>query len=327
VICAGGALTPGTRAQARIALDHPVVARAGDRFVLRGGSPLTTIGGGIVNDPAPAGRRARPWPGSAATPRARLALILPAAGGHGVPESAIAVRTGATPAESEKLVSSLGGAAVRLDGVLYAPAVLEDLERRLVAAVDELQARDPLEPGAPLQSVRARLGAAAPLVDAALEARTRDGTLEVQGALVRRGGFRPTLDPAQARRREDLLAALRAAGREPPSVNELEVKLGPDAAVLLRMLEREQLVVAVESERYYAQEAVVELRNSLTATLSAGREYTPAELRDVLRISRKYLIPLLEYFDRTGFTRRAASGRMLSSQPSAERRAPRPAVS
>jgi selenocysteine-specific elongation factor len=312
VVCAGGALEPGTRAQARVALDHPVVARAGDRFVLRGGSPLTTLGGGIVNDPAPMGRRARPWPGSAATPRARLALILPAAGAHGVPLSGIPVRTGATPAEAAQLVDSLNGAVVRLDGVLYAPVVLEELDRRLLALVDEHQAKSPLEPGAPLQSIRAKIAAAVPLVDAALDARTRDGTLEVLGALLRRAGFRPTMDPAQSRRRDEILAALRAAGREPPSVSELDAQLGKGAAALLRMLEREQLVVAVESDRYYASEAVMELRNSLGATLSPGREYTPAELRDVLGVSRKYLIPLLEYLDRTGFTRRTAAGRKLA---------------
>ncbi|MDQ4080436.1 MAG: selenocysteine-specific translation elongation factor, partial [Gemmatimonadota bacterium] len=59
VIAAGGSLRPGGRDAARIVLDEPVIARAGDRFVLRGETPVVTVGGGVIDDPAPLGRRAR----------------------------------------------------------------------------------------------------------------------------------------------------------------------------------------------------------------------------------------------------------------------------
>jgi selenocysteine-specific elongation factor len=311
VVCPGGKLAPGAAAQARIALDHPVVARAGDRFVLRGGSPLTTIGGGIVNDPAPPGRRARPWPASAVTPAARLARALESAGARGVPMNELALRTGATPAAAAQLAKQLGAAAVEISGTLYPAPVIEELDRRLLALVDAHQAKFPLDTGAQLQSIRAKLAAAEPIVEHAVARRTRDGTLELDGALIRRAGYRPKLDDAQSLRRKEILSALQAAGREPPSVAELEAKLGKGVAPLLRMLDREGTVVAVEPDRYYAKGAVDALIDELRGSLAQGKIYPPSDLRTLLGVSRKYLIPLLEYLDRTGVTRRHPDGRQL----------------
>jgi selenocysteine-specific elongation factor len=119
------------------------------------------------------------------------------------------------------------------------------------------------------------------------------------------------LDDAQSLRRKEILSALQAAGREPPSVAELEAKLGKGVAPLLRMLDREGTVVAVEPDRYYAKGAVDALIDELRGSLAQGKIYPPSDLRTLLGVSRKYLIPLLEYLDRTGVTRRHPDGRQL----------------
>ena len=86
---------------------------------------------------------------------------------------------------------------------------------------------------------------------------------------------------------------------------------GPRVPALLRLLERSGEVVAVESDRYYAREAVDALIEQLRRSTSGDREYTPAELRDVLGDSRKYLIPFLEFCDRSGVTTRRETGRLV----------------
>jgi selenocysteine-specific elongation factor len=309
IVCVGGALQPGARAQARIALDQPAVARAGDRFVIRGGPSLTTIGGGIVNDPAPATHRAKPWPASAATPAARLAMALDRAGRAGIAESELPVRLGATPADCAALVASLGENVVHAAGVIYHARILDDLRATMIDLVNAHHVAHPLDSGAPIQSIRERLAAPSALVDAALRA---DGSgLLLEGPLLRRPHWRPELDPGT---RTALVDTLRAAGREPPSVAELDAKLGQGTAAILRLLEREQLLVQVEPDRWYSREAV----DSLVATLRSGtdpaREYSPAELRDLLGFSRKFLIPFLEWCDRTGITIRRAHGRSIPAK-------------
>ena len=107
------------------------------------------------------------------------------------------------------------------------------------------------------------------------------------------------------------MAALERAGREPPAVGELEASYGPHTASLLRLLERAELIVQVETDRYYARGAVDAMTAELRRRMAPGREYAPPELRDILGFSRKYLIPFLEYCDRVGITERRPAGRVV----------------
>ena len=83
-----------------------------------------------------------------------------------------------------------------------------------------------------------------------------------------------------------------------------------DPVPLLRILERENLIVGVEPGRFYAVEAVERLATRLRDGMTEGREYSPSELREVLGVSRKYLIPFLEYCDRKRITERRVTGRV-----------------
>ena len=133
----------------------------------------------------------------------------------------------------------------------------------------------------------------------------------IENGLVRRTGWKPSLSNDQTDLKAALAGALRAAGAEPPSVGELSAAHGPTVVPIIRMLEREGAVVSVESDRYYDASALTALVDRLRNGMVAGREYTPGELRDVIGLSRKYLIPFLEYCDRRGITERRSTGRVL----------------
>jgi selenocysteine-specific elongation factor len=79
----------------------------------------------------------------------------------------------------------------------------------------------------------------------------------------------------------------------------------------MRILERESVLVSVEADRYYAATALEALVGRLRTGMAPGREYSPGDLRDVIGLSRKYLIPFLEYCDRRGITERRSGGRVL----------------
>jgi selenocysteine-specific elongation factor len=97
----------------------------------------------------------------------------------------------------------------------------------------------------------------------------------------------------------------------PPSVPELEHQTGRrDLPALLRLAAARGRVEAVERDRYYAREAL----DRFTAVLTElGREadIAPAAVRDRTGISRKYLIPLLEWADVKGITIRIGDVRRL----------------
>ena len=313
VVSAGGPLAPGERKPARVVLDEPVVARAGDRFVLRSASPVATIGGGVVTDPTPHFRRVRPWPADAADAATRLPLLLAEGAGHGVERRSLAVRLGLAPGDAELLAERAvaDGDAVPIGGRLFGRRVVDGAVARLAALVAAHHVRAPLEPGASLQAVRSQLAGSPELVEEVVRRAVAGGEVESDGGTVRARGWTPRPSAGEERLRERLAERIRAAGHEPPSVAELVSDSGPVAPALLRLLERSGEIVAVEPERYYAAGALREMLDALRRSAEEGREYSPAELRDALGVSRKYLIPFLEYCDRVGVTRRREGGRVV----------------
>jgi selenocysteine-specific elongation factor len=95
----------------------------------------------------------------------------------------------------------------------------------------------------------------------------------------------------------------------------LVLRYGSSVPSLLNFLERQGRLVQVEADRYYDRNAVDALIAKLRAGLAPGRVYAPAQLRDLLGFSRKYLIPFLEFCDRIGVTERRGEGRTLRQTP------------
>ena len=312
VVTPGGPLGAGETKPGRVVLDAPVVARAGDRFVIRGGSPLGTLGGGVVVDPHPAHRRARPWAAQHDSFGSRLALALREAGGEGLGVAELSVRLGASPPDVAASLDRDHDDVLRIGSRIFDRRYRDELVASLVGAVAEHHQRNPLDPGILLQTIRARIAGRPELLDDAVRSAVIGGHIEtIENGLVRRTGWKPSLSNDQTDLKTALVEALRTAGAEPPSVGELSAAHGPTVVPIIRMLEREGAVVPVESDRYYDASALTALVDRLRNGMVAGREYTPSELRDVIGLSRKYLIPFLEYCDRRGITERRSTGRVL----------------
>jgi len=311
VVTPGGALSPGETKPGRVVLDAPVVVRAGDRFVIRGGSPVSTLGGGVVVDPHPAHRRARPWTAQHDSFDARLSLVLREAGGEGLGIADLPVRLGASPSDVAACLERHKD-VLRIGARIFDRAYRDELVSSLAEAVARHHQRNPLDAGVLLQTIRARVVGRSELLDEAVRTAVISGHLEtIENGLVRRTGWRPTLSNDQTDLKATLAGALRTAGPEPPSLGELSAAHGPSVVPIIRMLEREGTIVPVESDRYYDAGALTALVDRLRNGMIGGREYTPSELRDVIGLSRKYLIPFLEYCDRRGITERRSTGRVL----------------
>ena len=292
---------------ARIVFDQHVLIRAGDRFVLRTSAPLNTIGGGVVVDPYPP-RRARPWPTGLGAPE-RLERLVDEAGLAGVDTATLPVRLGGAPAECASIVDRFAEGRV-VAGRLMARSGFSALFDRLVGFTAAYHDENPLEPGIPVQQLRSRAEAGSDLVDAALREAISEGRLSMSSGLVALGGWTATPTPAQASLLKTLVSQLEAAGAEPPTIEELAGRLSTDPVPLVRYLERSGQVVQVEQNRYYAAGQLQLLVGRLREVMAGGVERSPADLRDALGLSRKFLIPFLEYCDRVGKTRRAGSGRV-----------------
>ena len=316
-------IRPGDAAWAQLRLEAPVVARAGDRFVLRSYSPVTTIAGGIVAEPAaPPRRRLTPEEHDAldaiitAAPEAAIAARARLASWAGVSPERIAIETPVRSARASALLQhgKLPDVALAAGRLFAAPIVAEAREiiRQAVARHHE---REPLRPGIDREELRRALPArSAPgLADDIVAAALADGSLRSHDGLIALASFRPTLTPDQQRARDDLLRLLREAGLSPPLLTDWPAGLRdrPDFWSLLKALERERQVVALSPELYVVPSALEAAAAAVRRSLAGQGPLGPAEFRGCIPVSRKYLIPILEYFDRTGVTQRVGDGRLV----------------
>ncbi len=315
------AIGPGETGQARLLLETPLVARGGDRFVLRSFSPVTTIGGGVVLDPFPPQRtrlrRRRIVPDQ--TPAQRLEALVVEAGLAGVATETLAVRLGVAPRRVTTVIADVGDGLLMLDETLVASAAVTAEAARLAEVLRRHHKEHPLDPGMSLQALRAAVGGGAAsspppaaVVDAVLAQGVRGRKLEIVESVARVPGWRPAFDARSSGARDQVARRVAEAKWQVPTVAELEREL-PNAPVraVLAHLAREGVVEQMDQERYAAAPALAEFRAALEATLTELGSATPAELRDRLGLTRKYLIPLLEWADRRGVTRRTGDARVL----------------
>jgi selenocysteine-specific elongation factor len=279
---------------------------------LRRSSPLETIGGGVVVDPLPP-RRSKPWPRDLPV-RERLKRIVEEAGAAGAPVSRLPQRLGVRRADIDGLASSLRSDVTRIGGGLWAASAIDDLSKLIKKLVADHHRQKPLEKGAPVNELRARARVPEPLFDHVLNELAESKKLVNDGGVIRQPGFSAGLSSAEERIAKATIAELTAAGAEPPTVAELAERHGPQVASVMRFLERTKAVVQVEPGRYYTTESLQSTLDRLASLMNEPREYTPAELREALGTSRKFLIPLLEYCDRQGLTIRSETGRRWRSR-------------
>jgi selenocysteine-specific elongation factor len=222
------------------------------------------------------------------------------------------VRTGLSLATVQALLSD-PQVAVVIGTHAFHPAVVAAARESLEACVQEGLRVNPLGDGTPMAGLPSMLPFAVGLVEQAVADLVAAGRIERRGAHLTTPGWQPVINDRDAAFRDAILAALRSADAEPPDVDDLAQEHKRDPVPILRLLEREGLVVAVEPARFYATEAVDRLVTRLRGGMTEGKEYSPSELRDVLGLSRKYLIPFLEYCDRKRITERRATGRVRLS--------------
>lgn len=328
VLLDADALAPGEEGWGQLRLEEPVAARARQRFVLRSYSPMVTFAGGEVVEPHPPKRRRRsapPVPRFQALlrddPEAVVGAALELTGAAGVPAALLPVATGLPPRVcATALESAASGGAVQADGRWVGGEVARELTGALEARVESVHRGEPWREGVPLDELRALAPGGAPrgLADAVLARLVESGTLVVREGVVSSTDFQPRLTPAQEAVREEIRRRYREAGLEPPSTGDLPDDLREDPAfgTLVRQLEREGELVALDADLRVWGPALREAGERVVAALAGREGLGPADFKEVLPVSRRYLLPILRHFDGAGITRNTGDVRAVQ-HPSA----------
>ncbi len=318
-------LEPGQSCPARFRLESPLVALPGDRFVARSYSPIVTIGGGTILDIAPP-RFKRKGP-ALAEHLALLATGEPAqvleehlrhAGVAGVRAVDLRARTPFGPQQLRELLDGLqqAGRIVAVDREWYLHRDASDrLRSQTLALLEVFHEENPLRGGISREELRSRVGHAQERVFAQLL-----GALEAEGVVrserdqVRLASHAIRLSPEQERVVKGLEADFRSAGAAPPSPEEALARhgvKGNEKHDLFQVLVADRTLLRVRESLFFHAEALRSVQEQLVALLRQKKEIGPADFKDLFGVSRKFAIPLMEYFDAQRVTVRVGERRVL----------------
>ena len=316
---------PGESGLAQVRLEEPIAPRYDDRFIVRSYSPVYTIGGGAVLDALPPRRTKL---------RVHERELLEALQVHDLSSASVGLLGArAIPMSSAQVAAALGVPRaqvadelnraklerLKVAGETYF-ATPEALQSLLAATARELTAFHDAHP----KATGIATSALRDLVDRRLEPKVFDailalaaekGAVAVDAGQVRDPKAAVSALAAESDAQARLMPLLESQGLAPATVAELASAAGVDAGLARKVLGRlanDGVIVRVSAEMHFSAAAIARARETLTAYLTAHAEgASAADLRDTLGISRKYAIPLLEYFDAQGVTKRVGEVRTL----------------
>lgn len=301
-------LQAGLTTWAQIRLETPIPCLPGDRFILRRVSPMDTLGGGKIVDPW-AKKMKRKDRITCGKELSRL---------HDGATHVWLERAGEEGLSVEEWEYRRDGSdqGVQLANRWFASSVVGRLEGALLQALQAFHEATPLSLGAQRRELRrGRLGHLSDKVFDGLVARL-DGlqAIVIEGPMVRMAAFEIQLTSEQMQIRKRILTTLVGAGAEGQSKKAIHEKhKDPEVSALLHLLEKEGHIVDIPNLGWVHQTVLDRVKESVIQWFSGNEQLTPGDFKSLTQLSRRAAIPLLEWFDAKGLTRREGGGRVLGS--------------
>ncbi len=325
-------IAPGQWGLAQLFLDEPATAAWGQPFVLRESSAAQTLGGGQVLQPVARKVRRRHlevlerierlWTGDA---RERALTVAWFGGFDGFTRADLVRGANLGPDEADECIAALT-AQGELVELVTGPArrlllhkdMVHELEERLLLTLSRMHQQFPLLTTHDRQKIQSQLAYVGDdaLVHAAVERLLQRKKLVGDLRRIGRADFKPKLSGNLRKLKDKLVAAYQEARFQPPEPARFAGQAGGNASNLNDLFEvcvGEGYLVRVAEDLYLHADVEAEMRQRVRERLAEGPGLTVAEIRDLLGTTRKYAVPLCEYLDRVGLTRREGDLRLLAA--------------
>jgi selenocysteine-specific elongation factor len=318
----GPAIAPGETAWAQLRLADQVAVAVGDRLVIRRPSPSETIGGGAVADLATARLRRRAETVAALERRTAPSAASRLLASLDVPRTPAEAgdRSGLSPVERDAATRELvgDGRALQLADALVSREAFEALATHALRICAQAHRKTPLRAGASREEARSALGLPAKRFSALVEHLVADRRLAERGSALALPSHQPRLSEDQERHWLSARTALAKDPLQPPTPAQLEAEHGLDRELIAALAERGD-VVRIGTEAVFLPEAVTRFARTIVDELAASGRITVARARDLSGSSRKHVLPLLQFLDDRGLTRRNGDDRVLVLTPETAR--------
>ncbi len=328
----GGLIAPRDSGFVQLRLERPVTAVIGEHFIVRSYSPSVTVAGGQVVDPLAAKHRGKDLPEVKerlelllnGTDSSQLATFIKSSGELGQRPADLQARTGWT---DDRISATLNdavksGEVVECAGVFLAATTFDRFKEVALKEVATHHKREPLSRGLARETLRERHFAHTPpeVFKAVLGELEKAGAVIAEKEILRTPEHLLELSEDDANLRDRLSAVYETAGLAPPALDSAMESAGIAAAQkvhgrkILQLLLDGKSLVRVQGDLFFHRRALDDLISKLK---QFAREHQPepaidvAAFKDLAGVSRKYAIPLLEFFDRERITRRAGDRRVI----------------
>ena len=318
----GGELPPGETTWAQLRTESPVACAPGDRFIVRQLSPVTTIGGGLVVDVNPV-RRMKPEVRiemlerlSSGDDLCRLRVLLARREQRGLHMEEAIHETGWTTGRLKTTLEkgAQAGDIVSFKDVLIATPALHRIEGDLFTAVKAFHVSNPLVVGISKQELLEKSGLDRGLFAGALDTLLAAKKLAITAEQVHLAGHRVMMKDEEAESKAQIEEAFVKAGVKVPALKEvlagLKIDL-PRAQKIVTLLLRDKVLIKVSEDLVFHQKTLEELKHQVSELKLKLPKIDVSQFKDLVGVSRKYAIPLLEYLDREHITRRAGDQRLI----------------
>ncbi len=307
----------------------PLVAGPGDYFIIRTPSPMRTIGGGRIVE---AGDRrlkgSRPGVYQDLQERSRAVLderrfveyCLRRAESPAVAEQAVAVRAKVPHGRLREILADLSGqnTIISLPAGLYVHKdTAEEIENRLVDMIGDYHKQSPSSPGIAIEDLRQSAAIDKVVFDSMIIRMKSAGRIVEINQRLALPGHQSTFCDEDAKLLDAVEAMFRDRAFHPPGVGEIAEKTAArqdKVEKILKILREHGRLVEVEKGVLFHVQAVDRAREILIEHLEKEGRLESVQFKYLLDTTRKFALPMLDYLDRVGLTRRVGNTRFLKSQ-------------
>jgi selenocysteine-specific elongation factor len=321
-------LLPGDNCAVQIRLDSPVALVKDDRYVIRSYSPIRTIGGGQVLNPLP--RKHKRFKSEITEGLSGLAQKIPEeiisyhlrqSEHQGVSFNDLKIMANVPEKQLENTMQNMLSKrnVILVDkenrSFIHGDS-FDNLKQDTISHLEKYHTTNPLRAGMPKEELKSKFPdlMGPKLFNLVFNQLAKDTEIIQEGETVRLAKHKISLQVDQADARNKILSTYSSNGLTPPYFKELAKSLDMEtsqARDVLKLLMDEGLLVKVKEDLYFHKEAMEGFKKKLVDFLTANEEITTPQLKDMAGVSRKYLIPLIEYFDAKNVTIRVGDVRKL----------------
>lgn len=321
-------LMPGHTANAQIFLEEPIGCWPGDHYVVRSYSPVYTIGGGVIfNGTAHKRKRFQPEIKNSFDiyrhnePEDLVLLHVRESGWQGIKQADLAIKVGIFGRKLQKLLQRPISARqiVLIDTdqqLMVAGETYEQVTDLIKEALKLYHKENPLKHGLAREELRnrAHIALGPKLFQAGLQQLLRKDVAVLEG-VIRLAEHQVSLRADEKQLRQDIEDFFNAAGLATPTIKEVLAKFADAPADLVKqvvsLLVKDAILTKVTADLYFFTRSLDELKAQLIAFLQEEGEIDAPRFKDMTGLTRKFSIPLLEYFDSIKLTLRVGDCRIL----------------